>query len=79
MVPAEHAAAAREHAGDAQVVSAVPVDTDLVVECAGHQALTEHVLPALERGTECAVLSIGALSEPGLPEQLAEAAAKGGT
>lgn len=79
VVPPEHVAAAREHAGDAQVVSAVPVDTDLVVECAGHQALTEHVLPALARGTECAVLSIGALSEPGLPEQLAEAAAQGGT
>ena len=79
VVPPEHAAAAREHAGDAQVVSTVPVDTDLVVECAGHQALTEHVLPALARGTECAVLSIGALSEPGLPEQLAEAAAQGGT
>ncbi len=79
VVPAEHAAAAREHAGHAQVVSQVPADTDLVVECAGHQALTEHVLPALARGTECAVLSIGALSEPGLPEQLAEAAAKGHT
>ena len=79
VVPAEHAAAAREHAGDAQVVPTVPEHTDLVLECAGHQALTEHVLPALARGTECAVLSIGALSEPGLPEQLAEAAAKGGT
>lgn len=79
VVPAEHAAAAREHAGDAQVVSAVPEHTDLVLECAGHQALTEHVVPALARGIECAVLSIGALSEPGLPEQLAAAAAQGHT
>jgi aspartate dehydrogenase len=79
VVPAEHAAAAREHAGHAQVVSAVPEHTDLVLECAGHQALTEHVVPALARGIECAVLSIGALSEPGLPEQLAEAAARGHT
>ena len=66
-------------AGDAQVVTRVPTDTDLVVECAGHQALEDHVLAALERGTECAVLSIGALSVPGLPERLAAAAAGGKT
>ena len=83
VVPDAHAAEARANAAamkaDVQVVSTVPLDTDLVVECAGHQALTEHVLPALQRGTECAVLSIGALSEPGLPESLAHAAAQGGT
>lgn len=79
VVPEAFAADARAAAQGAEVVTAVPADTDLVVECAGHQALTEHVLPALARGTECAVLSIGALSEPGLPELLAEAAAKGGT
>jgi len=65
--------------GAAEVVSAVPAQTDLVLECAGHTALTDHVVPALERGIECAVLSIGALSEPGLPEQLAAAAQRGGT
>lgn len=59
--------------------SAVPADTDLVLECAGHSALSAHVLPALNRGVECAVLSVGALSEPGLPEQLADAAQRGGT
>jgi len=83
VVPEAHAGEARARAdamkADVQVVSAVPHDTDLVLECAGHQALTEHVLPALARGTECAVLSIGALSEPGLPEQLAEAAERGHT
>lgn len=80
VVPEAFAAEARTHAaGAAEVCTQVPPDTDLVVECAGHQALTEHVLPALERGIECAVLSIGALSEPGLPEQLAEAAARGKT
>jgi aspartate dehydrogenase len=57
----------------------VPVSTTLVLECAGHTALTAHVLPALQRGTECAILSIGALSEPGLPEQLQAAAEQGGT
>lgn len=83
VVPEAHAAEARANAdamaADVQVVSSVPGDTDLVVECAGHHALTEHVLPALRRGTECAVLSIGALSESGLPELLADAAAQGKT
>jgi aspartate dehydrogenase len=61
------------------VTHLVPETTPLVLECAGHTALTAHVLPALQRGTECAVLSIGALAEPGLPEQLQAAAEQGGT
>lgn len=63
----------------AQAVTAVPPDASLVLECAGHSALTQHVLPALARGVECAVLSVGALSEAGLPEQLEAAARAGGT
>ena len=62
-----------------KVTHQVPETTPLVLECAGHTALTAHVLPALRRGTECAVLSIGALAEPGLPEQLQAAAEQGGT
>ncbi len=58
--------------------SAVPADAQLVLECAGHTALTEHVLPALRRGVTCGVLSVGALSEVGLPESLQAAAAQGG-
>ncbi|NJM43367.1 MAG: aspartate dehydrogenase [Brachymonas sp.] len=61
-----------------QAVSAVPSDAQLVLECAGHSALHEHVLPALKRGIDCAVLSVGALSEVGLPEALANAAQEGG-
>ena len=61
-----------------KVFSEVPDDTYLLLECAGHAALTSHVLQALERGVECAVLSVGALSEPGLPEKLADAARRGG-
>jgi aspartate dehydrogenase len=57
----------------------VPVTATLLLECAGHAALTAHVVPALARGVECAVLSIGAMSAPGLPEQLAEAAKAGNT
>ncbi len=61
-----------------KVLSEVPDHTYLLLECAGHGALTSHVLRALERGVECAVLSVGALSEPGLPEKLADAARRGG-
>ncbi len=50
---------------------------DLIVECAGHSAIETHVLPGLEAGIPCMVVSIGALSAPGLPEKL-EAAAKAG-
>jgi aspartate dehydrogenase len=60
-----------------QAVSSVPPDAKLVLECAGHEALLAHVLPALQRGVECAVLSVGALSEIGLPEKLAQAAQSG--
>jgi aspartate dehydrogenase len=80
VVPHDQVAAAQEVAGvDVRVTDAVPADTHLVLECAGHGALLEHVVPALTRGVECAVLSVGALSEPGLVEQLGDAARRGGT
>jgi aspartate dehydrogenase len=55
------------------------VVVDLVVECAGHAAIEEHVLPALERGLPCMVASVGALSAPGMAQRLEEAARRGGT
>jgi aspartate dehydrogenase len=61
------------------VVDTVPASAALIIECAGHEALTLHVLPALRRGIECAVLSVGALAEPGLPESLEAAALAGST
>lgn len=64
--------------GDAaQAVAQVPAHATLVLECAGHSALLQHVLPALQRGVTCGVLSVGGLSEPGLPEKLADAALQG--
>ncbi|MEP6972279.1 MAG: aspartate dehydrogenase [Betaproteobacteria bacterium] len=73
-------AAVRDAVGaEVSVLDAVPADATLVLECAGHGALTTHVLQALARGVECAVLSVGALSEAGLAEQLDDAARKGGT
>ncbi len=64
-----------------QVLTALPAEArpDLLVECAGHRAIEEHVLPALERGIPCLVVSVGALSEPGLVERLEAAAECGHT
>ena len=62
-----------------QAVAAVPRGAKLALECAGHEALTAHVLSALKAGCECAVMSVGALAERGLPERLAEAAQTGDT
>jgi aspartate dehydrogenase len=54
--PAKVAALQAELGLGVTVTHQVPVSTPLVLECAGHTALTAHVLPALRRGTECAVL-----------------------
>ena len=64
-----------------QVLTALPADArpDLLVECAGHRAIEEHVLPALERGIACLIVSVGALSEAGLVERLEAAAERGQT
>ena len=77
--PARVAALQAELGSAVQVTDQVPEQTDLLLECAGHSALIAHVLPALARGVESAVLSIGALSEVGLPERLQAAAEQGGT
>ena len=72
--------AVQQHLGPrAQVVTEVPTSATLVLECAGHGALEQHVLPALARGTECAILSIGALATDDLPARLEAAARQGGT
>ena len=79
VVPLQSVAKVQALVGEGvKVCSEVPEQTYMLLECAGHAALTAHVLPALERGVECAVLSVGALAEPGLPEQLADAARRGG-
>jgi aspartate dehydrogenase len=61
------------------VLTEVPAQASLALECAGHGALLEHVLPALHCGIECAVLSVGALAHDGLAEDLADAAQRGNT
>jgi aspartate dehydrogenase len=71
---AQHAPRARQVT---QLGAGDPVD--LVVECAGHGAIEEHVIPALERGIPCLVASVGALSLPGVAQRLEQAAQRGRT
>lgn len=80
----EHAGACsaiERYAPHARIVAALGPDDrpDLLVECAGHGAIMEHVLPALERGIPCMVASVGALSHAGAAERLEQAAARGHT
>ncbi len=80
VVSAPKVQALQAELGSQVVVTAqVPADTPLLLECAGHTALNDHVQPALQRGVECAVLSVGALATPGLLEKLQQAAQQGGT
>ncbi len=52
---------------------------DLIVECAGHGAVREHVLPALRAGVPAVLASIGALHGADAMAELAAAADAGGT
>lgn len=73
-------AALQSELGDnVHVTDQVPTTSRLLLECAGHSAIVQHVLPALAKGIECAVLSVGALSDTDLAEQLANAAERGKT
>lgn len=86
VVPAAHIAGAAPQvaalAPHALVASSLDYDVthpDLLIECAGHHAIEEHIIPALERGIACMVVSVGALSTPGLAERLEQAARRGKT
>lgn len=50
---------------------------DLVVECAGHAAVSAHVQPILHAGVDVVVVSVGALSDARLEAALREAAIAG--
>ncbi|MFN0305763.1 MAG: aspartate dehydrogenase [Burkholderiales bacterium] len=53
------------------------VRPDYVLECAGHDAVKQHVPALLRRGLDVALVSVGCLSEHGLPEMLEHAAREG--
>lgn len=71
----------RSLGGAARVISELaelPDAPDCAIECAGHGAVLEYVVPLLQRGVDVALVSVGALAEPGLPEKLEAAAREGG-
>jgi aspartate dehydrogenase len=87
IVPVRSAAAARDLCADrnpaARVLAALDLQSgrrpDLLVECAGHAAVAQHVLPALRAGIPAVVASIGSLHDAGLLAELGDAAAQGAT
>ena len=50
---------------------------NLVVECAGHDAVTEHIAQVLNAGFDTVVASVGALADAALADSLYDAAHKG--
>lgn len=65
----------------AQVVTSLAdhyEQVDVVVECAGHAALQEHVVPALARGCSVIIASVGACAHEQLLAELQHASRLGG-
>jgi aspartate dehydrogenase len=79
---AARAALAEDVAGPAAVVTdsaaLIAARPDLVVECAGQDAVRDHATAVLRAGLDAVIVSIGALATPGLFEAVQAAAAQGG-
>lgn len=81
VVSARSAATVRHRVGPAVAVAshvdALPARPGIALECAGHRAIGEHVIPLLRAGTACAIVSTGALADERLRAQFDAASAAG--
>ncbi|WIY26321.1 aspartate dehydrogenase [Parasedimentitalea psychrophila] len=68
-----------EHGGDHHVYSVgeLPDDLDLMIDCAGHSALSAYGADILRRGTNLITVSIGALADQKLYDKLQDSALQG--
>lgn len=57
----------------------VASDCDLVIECAAHQAVCDHVPALLKSGTDVVLVSIGSLADAQMEDTLRSAAVAGGS
>lgn len=64
------------NAGEVGSVRELP-EIDIMLDCAGHQALAEHGPALLERGIDIITVSIGALADNALADRLETAANQG--
>ncbi len=58
-------------------VADLPLDIDLMVDCAGHGALIAHGAAILERGIDLITVSLGALADRALERKLTDASQAG--
>lgn len=77
-IASEHADLAARVQIVSEVDAMLAATPDLVVECAGHEAVARHVPMLLRAGIDVVVVSVGALSDPALALALREAAEAGG-
>lgn len=62
---------------EVDTVETLPADLDLMIDCAGHEALATFGPQILARGTDMITVSIGALADAGTEAALVEAARTG--
>ncbi|MEM1431329.1 MAG: aspartate dehydrogenase [Pseudomonadota bacterium] len=51
---------------------------DFAIECAGHEAVDQAIVPLLRDGVDCVIVSVGALADVALEERVDTAARAGG-
>lgn len=70
--------AARDFACVGTIDDLVSAEPELVIECAGHQAVIDNAQTILSHGIDLVIASTGAMSDPSLCQRLQDAARKGG-